>query len=167
MEIRPILILLILLAIMTGCREDKDARLVAMARRHEIRQAEQNVRATELQREVTAMQRAVQSERASINRERDKLEDERREVASSRRFDSLSAAAINNIGLVFACLLPLGLIWLLLAKPQELDSEHAIVELMLNDMVADQPLLFDLESDSKQRRRIDGPSTSDVQNQSP
>lgn len=167
MEIRSTLILLILLPIMAGCLKDENSRLVEMARRHEIRQVEQNIRAAELQREVTAMQRDLQSERVSINQERDKLADERREIALSRRFDSLLAAAINNIGLIFACLLPLALIWLLLAKPQELDSDQAIVELMVNDMVADHPLLFEHKSDSQPRRLVDGPSTDEIRNQSP
>ncbi|MCC9601044.1 hypothetical protein LOC67_10850 [Stieleria sp. JC731] len=161
MKTPSILIPMMLLAIVAGCPRDKDTRLIEMAQRHEIRQAEQNVRAAELQREVAAMQREVQSERSKINQERDQLEDERRDIASSRRFDSLSAAAITSVGLIFACLLPLGLIWLLLTSPQDALSDQAMVNLMIDDMVADRPMLFDRSDTSHRGRLLD--TTTDPQ----
>ena len=145
-----IVLLLILMApILSGCRKDENERIVKITQQHEVRQAEQNQRSAELQREVSAMQkevatiqREVQSERAEIGRQRDVLETERRQIASSRRSDSLSAAAINSIGLILACLLPLGLALLLLIRPADPADDQAVVSVMLEDMVAERPLLF-------------------------
>ena len=164
MEIRSTLVLSMLLVLVAGCADDKDTRIAKMTRRHEIRQTEQNLRAADLQREVTAIHRSVQTERAAINRERDKLEEERREIASSRRLDSLTAVAITNIGLILASLLPLGLIWLLLAKPPELGSEQMVVDLMLDDLIANQPFLFDREGDAGYGRFLGGTDTDDAAN---
>ena len=137
------LLLTLMTPILIGCRDDESQRLVEMAQQHEARQAEQNQRSAELQREVASMQREVQSERAEIGRQRDVLETERRQIAGSRRTDSLSAAAINNIGLILACLLPLGLALLLLVRPVDPSDDQAVVSVMIEDMVAEQPLLFD------------------------
>jgi hypothetical protein len=148
-------------ALMTsGCDDDVDDRLVQQAERHEQRQATQNQRAHELQREVAAgarqlveadaktraelaaLQTAIQSERNEIGRQRDQLEEDRLANATNRQFDSLLAAAVNNVGLLLACLLPLGLAWLLLRKADEPVSDHVVVETLLADLASTEPHLL-------------------------
>ena len=145
MKLNPILypfMILVVILPTTGCKEDKDDRLVRMSERHEQRQAEQTQQANQLHREVTAMQREVQAERTAIGQQRDKLETDRRTLARERRFDSLTAAAIGNASLWLACLLPLAIAWLLLRQPDSPADEQAIVEVMLEDLVSDKPLLL-------------------------
>lgn len=143
-----------------GCGEDNDHRLVEQAERHEQRQASQNKQALELQREVAAgtrhlveadakaraeiasIQAVIQSERNEIGRQRDQLEEERRAIASSRRFDSLLAAAVTNASLLLACLLPLGLAWLQLRRTDEPDSDQVVVETLLADLASTEPCLL-------------------------
>ena len=145
MDLNPISLLLTMMIAtlsITGCRTGKDDRLVEMAERHELRQAAQTQQANQLHREVTAMQREVQSERSVIGQQRDQLEAERRSIATERRYDSLTAAAIVNIGLWLACLLPLVIAWFVLRQPQSDADDQAIVELMLEDLVSDKPRLL-------------------------
>ena len=76
----------------------------------------------------------MQAERSSLNSQRDDLNAERRELAASRRFDSLVAAAIANVGLLLACIAPLGLAWYLLRQPKSTE-DPVLVDAMLDDMV--------------------------------
>jgi hypothetical protein len=160
MILMPIVAALILTAI--GCDEEENKRLAEMAERHIERQAEQNRQVTELQREVAegsrrlveadaqarqemvTLQREVQAERSEVGRQRDLLEGERRELAAKRRLDPIVAAAITNIGLLLACLLPLVLCWYLLQRRVEPADDQAVAEVLLEDLVSDRPLLLPL-----------------------
>ena len=160
MILMPIVAALMLTAI--GCDEEENKRLAEMAERHLERQAEQNRQVTELQREVAegsrrlveadaqarqemvALQREVQAERSEVGRQRDLLEGERRDLAAKRRLDPIVAAAITNIGLLLACLLPLVLCWYLLTRRVEPADDQAVAEVLLEDLVADRPLLLPL-----------------------
>ncbi|TWU40057.1 hypothetical protein Q31b_34010 [Novipirellula aureliae] len=144
-----------------GCEEDENRRLADMSERHEKRQAEQNRDTAELHRKVVELQRDVQSERASIGQQRDRLESERHAIASQRRWDSLVAAAITNVGLLLACSLPLVLAWLLLARPPATGDEQALVEIMLDDLTAKQPLLLNRSDNISPRRLTDSAEVSD------
>jgi len=154
----PFVVMLMLTAI--GCDEEENKRLAEMAERHLERQAEQNRQVTELQREVAegsrqlveadakarqemvALQREVQAERNEVGRQRDLLEGERRDLAAKRRFDPIIAAAITNIGMLLACLLPLVLCWYLLGRRVEPADDQAVAEVLLEDLVTDRPLLL-------------------------
>ena len=154
----PIVVMLMLTAI--GCDEEENKRLAEMAERHLERQAEQNRQVTELQREVAegsrrlveadaqarqemvALQREVQVERTEVGRQRDLLESERRDLAAKRHLDPVIAAAITNIGLLLACLLPLVLCWYLLGRRVEPADDQAVAEVLLEDLVTDRPLLL-------------------------
>ena len=154
----PIVVMLMLTAI--GCDEEENKRLAEMAERHLERQAEQNRQVTELQREVAegsrrlveadaqarqemvTLQREVQAERNEVGRQRDLLEGERRILAAKRRLDPIVAAAITNIGLLLACLLPLVLCWYLLQRRVEPADDQAVAEVLLEDLVTDRPLLL-------------------------
>ena len=146
----------------TGCKEDKDDRLVRKSEQHERRQAEQTQQANKLHREVTAMQREVQVERTAIGQQRDQLETDRRSLAKERRYDSLVATASRNDGLWLASLLPLAIAWLLLRELDSRGSEQAIVEVMLEDLVADKPrLLMRLPDDNTSVPRLPDQSADD------
>jgi len=152
MILRPLLTIVILTAI--GCNKNENQRLAEMSERHEQRQAEQNRQTAEIHRDIIALQHEVQSERAAIGHQRDELEDERRSVAE-RRWDSLVAVAITNIGLLLACLLPLALAWRLLVRPPDTGDEQAILEIMLDDLTSSTPLLLNRSQESAPRRLVD------------
>ena len=155
--IRLIVIALMLTAI--GCNEDENKRLADMAEKNLDRQAEQNRQMSKLQHEVAqgtrllveadaearqeifALHREIQTERAEIGRQRDSLEDERRTIASQRYLAPIIAAAITNIGLLLISLLPLILCWYLLHSPTEPADDRAVAEILLEDLVASEPLL--------------------------
>ena len=158
MILMPIVAALMLTVI--GCDEEENKRLAEMAERHLERQAEQSRQVTELQREVAegsrrlveadaqarqemvALQREVQAERTEVGRQRDLLEGERRDLAAKRRLAPIIAAAITNIGLLLACLLPLVLCWYLLQRRVEPADDQAVAEVLLEDLVTDRPLLL-------------------------
>lgn len=158
MILMPIVAALMLTVI--GCDEEENKRLAEMAERHLERQVEQSRQVTELQREVAegsrrlveadaqarqemvALQREVQAERTEVGRQRDVLEGERRDLAAKRRLDPIIAAAITNIGLLLACLLPLVLCWYLLQRRVEPADDRAVAEVLLEDLVTDRPLLL-------------------------
>jgi len=150
-----------ILALMAaGCEAPSDHRLVDMAERQLASQAEQTRNITELQREVAkgsrelieadaksrqdivTLHREVQQERAEFGKQRDSLEADRRELASQRQRDSLTAAAITTGGLLVCCVLPLVLCWYLLQRPNDPADDHQVVEVLLEDLVAQQPILL-------------------------
>ncbi len=155
-----IVIPIALMLTVIGCNENENKRLADTAERYLERQAEQNRHTTELQREVAegsrrlveadaqarqemvALQREVQAERAEFGRQRDALEGERRDLAAKRHFDPIIATAITNIGLLLACLLPLVLCWYLLQRRDKPADDQAVVEVLLEDLVSDRPLLL-------------------------
>jgi len=148
-----------LLMMIAGCDENENARLAGMAEKNLDRQAEQNRQLAAMQREVAegsrrlveagaaarnemaTLQRDAQAERTEIGRQRDMLEEERRELAGSRYLDPVVAAAIHATGLLLACLLPLVLCGYLLQRPVVPADDTAIAELLLHDLIVDQPLV--------------------------
>jgi hypothetical protein len=56
--------------------------------------------------------------------------------------DPIVAAAITNIGLLVACLLPLVVCWYLLHRRVEPVDDQAVAEVLLEDLVTDRPLLL-------------------------
>ncbi len=91
----------------------------------------------ELQRES---QSVIHNERQSIDRQREDLETERRQIADERHRAPIIAAAIAQLGLVLACLLPLILCGYLLYMLRHTDDDDAAVtELLIQEIVADQP----------------------------
>lgn len=163
MQVPKLLVLLVaatLIVTTIGCDEDERKRAAEMAERHLERQAEQNRQIADLQREVAegsrrlveadakareqmvALQREVQAERAEIGHQRDLLEDERRDLAARRYLDPIIATAISHVGLLLACLLPLVVCWYLLHRRIEPADDQAVAEVLLEDLVADRPLLL-------------------------
>ena len=150
----------LLLAPMTiGCDQNENNRLAEMAERCAERQAEQTRQMTELQHELLEGSRNlvdadaqsrqemvdlvhdVQDERAKVDQQRDRLEGERRDLATQRQRAPIIAAAITNAALILACVLPLVVCWHLLARPIDPTDDQLVAEFLLEDLVADRPLL--------------------------
>ncbi len=151
----------LLLLMMTGCGSSTDERLVKMAQEQVARQAEQSRQAAEMHKqlvegsrqlvqaeakareELTALQHDLRADQAEVGRQRDQLETERRQIADQRHRDPLIAAAIMDIGLVLACLLPLGVaVYVLWVVGHSCQSDDAVTELLVEELVADQPRLL-------------------------
>ena len=149
--------------LIAGC-DSRDDRLVRLAVDSSKQQADQNRQMAALQQEVAAgarslvaadaksreelihLQRALETEQSEIGRQRDRLETERREIASQRRTDPIVAAAITNVGLVLACLLPLVLCWYLLRRDPDGDADQAVCELLVEELTSSEPLLLPTSS---------------------
>jgi hypothetical protein len=154
------LIVVILIATTIGCDKNENKQLADMAERHSQRQAEQSKQMAQLQQEVAAgsrqlveadakargefvaLHRDVQAERTEIGQQRDALESDRRQIAEQRHRDPIIANAITGFGLLLACLLPLVLCWYLLHRPVEAADSQVVAEVLLEDLVADRPLLL-------------------------
>ena len=86
------------------------------------------------------MQSAIQVERQSLDRQREGLEAERRRIAGERQRAPIIAAAITQVGLALACLLPLVLCaYLIYVVRHAGDDDAAVTELLIREIVADQP----------------------------
>ena len=155
----PILTIVLLLAVV-GCESDELARAVretAEQQRKLIQlQSEVARSATELveadakaRTELAALQRDLQQDQAEVGQQRDQLEQDRRDMAHQRHRDPLIAAAITNLGLVLACLLPLVLCFVILRSLQDPDAdEEALTEFLVHEIVAEQPRLLSAEPQS-------------------
>lgn len=146
---------------MTGCEEDPDARVVEIAIESADRQAQQNQQMAELQQQVAAgakqlvqadsqarqelaeLQRELRSDQAEIGRQLDALNSERQQIASERYWDSILGPSIYAGAGILACLLPLLLCgWLLHATRDKQDTEEALAELLVEELITDRPLLL-------------------------
>ncbi len=151
----------LMLLTLAGCEEDELAKAAREAARQSAEQQRQLVQlqadvakgASELveadakaRTELTALQRDLQQDQAEVGRQRDQLESDRRDVAQQRHRDPLIAAAITNIGLILACLLPLVLCVVILRSLRNpVTDEEALTEFLVQEIVAEQPLLLSLE----------------------
>lgn len=97
----------------------------------------------EARRELTALQRELHDEQSEIRKRHDKLNAERRSIAAQRQRDPIIANAIILIGSVLACLVPLAIAWQLLrCLETEGINEDAISSLLIDELVADRPVLL-------------------------
>ena len=153
-----ITMLLVLVVTMTGCSDDE--RLTRMAEEHARRQAAQSQQMAELQgqvaqgakelveadararQETIALQRDIQTERAEVGQQRDQLEEDRRDLAAQRRADPIIAAAVTQVGIVVACILPLVLCWYLLVREQSQPDDATVTEVLIEDLTAERPMFL-------------------------
>jgi hypothetical protein len=149
----------IFLLVMTSCDED-DERLAQFAAESVRQQAEQNREMSQLNREVAqshqdliGLQQNLEEQQVGVNHQRDQLESERHEIAKQRHRDPIIAAAINNVGLVLACLIPLGLAGYLLYCLRNQKDDPIVTELLIEEITSDQPTL--LPSPQKDVARIE------------
>lgn len=154
------LTLVVMMIVAAGCDVSGDHRLVEMAETQLASQAEQNRNMTDLQREVAkgsrelieadaksrqdivTLHREVQQERAEFGKQRDSLEADRRGLARQRQWDSFTASAITTGGLLIGCILPLVLCWYLLHRPDDPADDHLVMEILMEDLVAQRPILL-------------------------
>ncbi len=92
----------------------------------------------EFRKEALAVQKQLHEQRGELVKKQEALDEERRRFA---QHDPLVAKAVTHIGLVLACLLPLGLCWYLLRQPVDQQLEPAVNELLLQDLTSDRPVL--------------------------
>lgn len=161
-KISMVVAMAILVLAASGCRDDENKRIAEMAERNLERQAQQEIRNTELQQQVAEgtkrlveadaaaretiadIHRDVQAERQTLGAQRDRLEDERRQIAGSRNRESVIAESIKVVGWIVACLVPLLIAIQILRRSDTADESAAVAELLLNDMVTDRPKIVRL-----------------------
>ncbi|NQT40155.1 MAG: hypothetical protein HQ581_21870 [Planctomycetes bacterium] len=88
-------------------------------------------------------QAAMDNERRNVDRQRENLDAERKEIAGQKQRAPIIAAAIAQVGLILACLLPLVLCgYLLYVLRHPGDNDAAVTELLIEEIVADRPRLL-------------------------
>ena len=152
---------LMMILLLTGCGSSTDERLLQQAEKHAAQQAETHRQIARQQQEVAegsrrlveadakarqemaSMQNSLREDQAEVSRQRDQLETERREMASQRYRDPLVAAAIVNVGLVLAALLPLLVcVYVLWFVARTRDADEAVTELLIGEIVSEKPRLL-------------------------
>ena len=168
-----------------GCSPAPDPRLAELARQSLDQQARQNEqmaqqsqtviqqsqRLTEaaqalVEKDAVARQELIQAqhqlhsgvatERASVDRQREAMETERRELATQRGRDPIIAEAVQGVGAVLACLLPLLVcLYVLRHLGTETNDHEALGELLVSELTSERPLFLPVFAASVQR--LDGP----------
>ena len=145
--------LLSIVLMIAGC-ESSDDRLADYAQKSVAQQAKQNAATAEVAREAAESQRrvietveksrqdliAVQKE---LDLQRTTVAQERKELTEQRREESLLAPVLTTIGYLLVTSLPLGLCWYLLhtLKGSPVD-ESAVTQLLVQDLLSEQPVLL-------------------------
>ena len=101
----------------------------------------------EARRELIAAQQELTSQlndqQATVDAGRGQLEQDRREIAEQRHRDPIVATAIENTGLVIACLLPLIVAVYVIRQMQSQEPDHAAVaEMLVLEVTSDEPRLL-------------------------
>ncbi|MGO8745075.1 MAG: hypothetical protein ACLQNE_03710 [Thermoguttaceae bacterium] len=154
------LITVVPLALTLGCDEKPDERINQANRELAARQAEQQKQFVQIQKELTegsrklvesdakaraelvAVQQGLRSDQAEFGRQRDALEIERKEIARTRYLDPIIAAAIEHVGIILACLLPLGLgFYLLFTLNRHSQGDEVLTEFLIQEVANDLPML--------------------------
>jgi hypothetical protein len=168
-SIRPLIPPLLILLAATGCQRDRDERLANFAQHATEQQARQNevisrqseavvaqsdklaqaaqelvAKDAETRRELVRAQHdlnsSLQLERADVDRQKEMIDRERQELAIEKVRAPVIAEAIRAIGILLACLAPLALVaWLVYAMSRKGDDEAVINELLLTELMSDQP----------------------------
>lgn len=73
---------------------------------------------------ILRVQQTLTNEQTTLSQGRDALEQDRRTWAERERSDPIIATSIHATGLLVACLLPLGLVSLLLWNSRNVDSQQ-------------------------------------------
>jgi hypothetical protein len=104
-------------------------------------------RDAEARRELVSAQRELNSQlneqRSAVDAGRDDLEQERRQIAKQRNRAPLVAAAIQNAGLIIACLLPLIVCVVVIRQMRsEEPDDAAVAQLLIQELTSDDPRLL-------------------------
>jgi hypothetical protein len=137
--------------VLAGCDEDK--RLAKMAQENAQRQAEQNQEMARLNREVAEGSKRLVTANAEANDRllstQQKLDDQRTQIdverhvlADERHRESILGPLISKLGTLLVCALPLVLCWFLLHGLRQGGQEADVSELLIEEIVAEQPTLL-------------------------
>lgn len=181
----PRTMLATLMLTVVGCSQAPDPHLADIARQSLEQQARQNEqmaqqsqavvqqgqRLTEaaqtlVEKDAEARQALLQAqhqlhsgvatERASVDRQREALETERRELATQRGRDPIIAEAVQGLGILLACLLPLLVCFYVLRHLGVETTDHeALSELLVSELTCERPLL--LPAVATAVARLEGP----------
>jgi VIT1/CCC1 family predicted Fe2+/Mn2+ transporter len=151
-------VLAVISLIAIGCSSG-DERLVEVSRQSTDRQAEQNRLVETNNRQVleaanrlveadaksrsenNELHRQIESERSGVNQQRDALEQERRQIALERNRDPIVAESIQAAAGLIAAVLPLLICLFLLRGLFSRTDGEALAEVLIEDLVSQQPLL--------------------------
>jgi hypothetical protein len=163
---------LLILGVVAGCGRAPDERLAEFAQQSMAEQRKQNDRIADQSQAVveeshqlaeaakelvkrdgearheliaaqTELTTQLNEQQSAIHTGHQQLEQDRREIAEQRHRDPIIAAAIQNIGLTLACLLPLVVAVFVIRQMQSQEPDHAAVaELLILEMTADEPRLL-------------------------
>jgi hypothetical protein len=107
------------------------------------RQADQNREIARLVESQQAVQQGIDAERGRLDQQRSALEDERRVIARDRIRDPIIANALIGGIILAACALPLLLaLYIWRGTRDQAPDDAALSELLVQELVADQPLLL-------------------------
>ena len=170
----PRWLLLISLAILLGCDEDK--RLVALSRESLHRQAEQNQQMAEQTqtvaeatkqlveaeaesaRQTQELHRQLHTERQSVDRQQEDLEQERRQLAAARQREPIIAETIGGAVAILVAALPLVLCWYLVRTLfLSANDDVTAAELVIEQLATQGPLL-----EACTRHRLPPPTEPDA-----
>ena len=166
-------VLLMLLATVGCSKPDmRDQRLAEFAKQSMEQQAKQNDRIAEQSKAVVEESRRLaeatkelvahdaqarqeliaaqeklttqlNQQRANIDAGRDQLEQDRREIAEQRFRDPILAAAVQNVGLIIACSLPLIVCVFVIRQMRSGEPDDAAVaQLLIHELTSDEPRLL-------------------------
>lgn len=156
-------VIMAMLIAASGCSSSDD-RLVELSKQSLARQAEQNdalARQSELvaeaskqlvqadaqaRQEIVAaqaeLQQGLQAERSSLDRQHENLETERKALAAQRQRDPIVAAAVMQVGILLACLLPVAVCFYLLRAMKDAQPDGELCKLLIEELTASEPLLL-------------------------
>ena len=155
-----------------GC-SSRDDRSVELSRQSADRQAEQNrlvetnsrqvIEATSRlveadargRKENSELYRQIELQRSGVNQQRDTLEQERRQIAEQRNRDPIVAESIEAAAGLFAAVAPLLVCLVLLRSLFYRSDEDVLADLLIEDLVAQQPFLGDFGCFPSGKRRAD------------
>ncbi len=150
MPMKKLVMPVILAVLVTGCSDD---RLTQLAREAADRQARQNEEMARVTRDSTeATKRLVEAEsqaRTELNAMQKnlidgqgQLEDDRKDLANERYRESILAPIISTLGATLICVLPVAVCWYLLHGLREETSNPEVMEYLVQEITAEQPLLL-------------------------
>lgn len=163
--------LLTLTMLLTGCSSESQ-RVADIAEQAMHQQSRQNDEMARLNREIAAAtERLVEADakgrqeiltaHQSLVAQRDALEQERRKMASQRVTQSYLAPILWHLGMLMLCLLPIALAILVL-RTHEPDDLNAVNEILVHELVSEQPRLLPPPPAVKRLTAVDDISPSDA-----
>ena len=96
--------------------------------------------------ENAELHRGIEAGRADINKQRDLLERERREIANQRHRDPIVAESIKAAVALLVAALPLVVCLFILRGLFQKFEDEAMVDLLVEELISQQPLLGNLLS---------------------